>query len=430
MLISPDNDNRASAMYARHLKQRILESLEEFRVVYVPGTRQAGKSTLIRQLSEATGRQYITLDEQAKRESAASDPEGFIDAYKEETLSIDEVQYIPDLVLAIKQVSDSLPPQQKGRFLLTGSTDVFAGKHITDRLPGHMDTLTMYPLSLSELEGKTHNTVDRIIDSNFAKQGKAVASKKVLCQKILTGGYPEVQDKSARARTSWFRSYLQARILKDFEQVYSGRGDYIDHASALLHLLSGRCGNLLSYNKLANEMGIGDEKIKKMTLALEQMFIVHRATGYIKNRSKRLAVTTPKVYFVDTGLACYLLGIRTEEQLLDSPFYGGLLENLILMDLCKNAVFSEREVAIHHFRDKQKREVDIVLEEPGGMITGVEIKAAKSLSPSDFAGLANLANYAGKQFKQGFLLYSGEKILPMKIENHQFTAVPFSSLYG
>lgn len=220
-------------MYERHIKKRILESLQEFRVVYIPGARQAGKSTLIRQLSEETGRQYITLDEQTSRDSAASDPEGFIDVYEGEDISIDEVQYIPDLVLAIKQVSDLLPPQQKGKFLLTGSTDLFAGKEITDRLPGHMDTLTMYPLSLTELTGKTHNIVDRIIDANFIKKGDVITSKQDLCEKILNGGYPEVQSKSPRARTSWFRSYVQARILKDFEHVYSGRGDYIAHANAL-----------------------------------------------------------------------------------------------------------------------------------------------------------------------------------------------------
>ncbi|MFT6957686.1 MAG: putative AAA+ superfamily ATPase [Halieaceae bacterium] len=417
-------------MYERHIKKHILESLQEFRVVYIPGARQAGKSTLIRQLSEETGRQYITLDEQTSRDSAASDPEGFIDVYEGEDISIDEVQYIPDLVLAIKQVSDLLPPQQKGKFLLTGSTDLFAGKEITDRLPGHMDTLTMYPLSLTELTGKTHNIVDRIIDANFIKKGDVITSKQDLCEKILNGGYPEVQSKSARARTSWFRSYVQARILKDFEHVYSGRGDYIAHANALLNLLSGRCGNLLSYNNLSNELGIGDEKTKNMIIALEQMFIVHRAMGYIKNRSKRLAVTTPKIHFIDTGLACYLLGIRTQEQLLASQFFGGLLENLLFIDLCKNAVFSDNEVEIYHFRDHKQTEVDIVLEEPGGMITGIEIKAAKSLSKADFTGLASLASYAGNKFKQGFLLYSGEKILPMKIDNYSFTAIPFSSLYG
>ena len=123
------------------------------------------------------------------------------------------------------------------------------------------------------------------------------------------------------------------------------------------------------------------------------------------------------------------LGIRTQEQLLASPYFGGLLENLLFMDLCKNAVFSDHEVEIHHFRDHKKREVDIILEEPGGMITGIEIKAAKSFSKSDFSGLASLANYAGSKFKQGFLLYSGDKILPVKIDNHSFTAVPFASLY-
>jgi len=417
-------------MYERHIKDRMIESLNEFRIVYVPGARQAGKSTLARQLSEETGRQYITLDEQSFRDSAASDPKGFIDAFDGENITIDEVQYIPDLVLAIKQTSDLLLPKHKGKFLLTGSTDLFAGKEITDRLPGHMDTLKMYPLTIAETEHKNHNIVDQLISFSLVRKGTAITSKNTLCEKILTGGYPEVQTKSTRARTGWFRSYIEARILKDFERIYSGRGEYIAHARALLSLLSGRCGNLLSYNNLAGELGIGDEKVKNITVALEQMFIVHRAHGYIKNRAKRLAVTAPKLHFVDTGLACYLLGIRNQEQLLTSPFFGGLLENLVFLDIVKNAVFSHNEVEIYHFRSHQKKEVDIVLEEPGGLITGVEVKAAKSFSASDFSGLATLATYAGSRFKQGFLLYTGDRILPMKINGHAFTAIPFSSLYG
>ena len=417
-------------MYERHIKNRIVESLTEFRIVYVPGARQAGKSTLARQLSEEMGRQYITLDEQSLRDSATSDPKGFINAFDGENITIDEVQYIPDLILAIKQTSDLLLPQHKGKFLLTGSTDLFAGKQITDRLPGHMDTLKMYPLTIAETERKNHNIVDQLIGFSLVKKSAAIISKSTLCEKIITGGYPEVQNKSARARTGWFRSYIEARILKDFEQIYTGRGEYIAHARALLNLLSGRCGNLLSYNNLAGELGIGDEKTKNITMALEQMFIVQRVHGYIKNRAKRLAVTAPKLHFVDTGLACYLLGIRTQEQLLASPFFGGLLENLICLDIVKNAVFSDNEVEIYHFRNHQKKEVDIVLEEPGGLITGVEVKAAKSFSTSDFSGLATLATYAGRKFKQGFLLYTGDKVLPMKINGHTFTAIPFSSLYG
>ena len=417
-------------VYKRHLKNRVIESLNEFRIVYIPGARQAGKSTMARQLSEEMGRQYITLDEQTLRDSATSDPKGFIDAFEGENITIDEVQYVPDLVLAIKQTSDLLLPQQKGKFLLTGSTDLFAGKEVTDRLPGHMEILEMYPLTIAETEQKSHNIVDQLIGFSLMKGGTAITSKNTLCEKVITGGYPEVQGKSGRARTGWFKSYIDARILKDFEQIYSGRGEYIAHARALLSLLSGRCGNLLSYNNLAGELGIGDEKTKNITSALEQMFIVHRAHGYIKNRAKRLAVTAPKLHFVDTGLACYLLGIRTHEQLLASPFFGGLLENLIYLDLVKNAVFSANEVEMYHFRDHQKKEVDIVLEEPGGLITGIEVKAAKSFSKSDFSGLATLATYAGSKFKQGFLLYTGDRVLPMTVNGHTLTAIPFSSLYG
>lgn len=416
-------------MYQRAIKQRILESLEEFRVVYIPGPRQAGKSTLVREISDATDREYVTLDEQITRDSAESDPEGFIDSFSHTKVSIDEIQYVPELVLAVKQISDRLTPTEKGKFLLTGSTDIFSAKVVSDRLPGHMNTLTLYPLTLCELARKSDNPVDRIVNSKFIPQAELTLTKEDLYSRILRGGYPEVQEKSERARINWFRSYIEARVLKDFEEVYNGRGAYIDDANALLNLLAGRCGNLISYNNLSEELGIGDEKTKRMTLALEQMFLVKNVSGYLKNRSKRLAVTTPKIYFVDTGLACYLLGIRTSEQLLESQYFGGLLENLIMLDLHKSAVFSDSEVRLHYFRDNQKREVDIVLEEPGGAITGVEIKAAKSIGRSDFSGLRQLANYAGSRFKQGMLLYSGDKILPMKIESHSMLAVPFSSVF-
>jgi uncharacterized protein len=415
-------------MFERHIYARLLESLNAFRVVYIPGARQAGKSTLVRQIAKQRGLHYVTLDDSGARLAAETDPEGFVAEFLEGGLALDEIQYVPNLVFAIKQASDLLPPNEKGKFLLTGSSDLFAGKQVSDRLPGHMETLTLYPLSQSELSVRSRNTLDQIVEGEFASVS-GPTTRGALCQAILAGGYPETQSMSSRARISWYRSYIDARILKDFEQVYSGRGDFVVVARALLDLLAGRCGNLLNFHNLANELRIGDEKTKKMTAAFEQMFIVHRVNGYLKNRSKRLAVTSPKSHFVDTGLACYLLGLRTREQLVTSSHFGGLLENFVLMDLCKNAVFSEHEVDITHFRDNYQREVDIVLEEPGGSIIGIEVKAAQSITKSDFKGLLALANYAGSRFSAGILLYSGDKVLPIKFGDFTFTAVPFASLY-
>jgi len=417
-------------MIERSLKALLLESLNEFRIVYLPGPRQAGKSTLVKRLSEQTGRTYLSLDDKVLRDIAKQDPKGFIDSYEGKNITIDEIQYVPDLVYAIKQVSDQLSPKQKGKFLLTGSVDLFSSKAVTDRLPGHMDTLELYPFSLSEIDKSYSNPLDRLINSNFKANEKSLFTKEYLCERILIGGYPEVQDRSKRIRSRWFRSYISARMLKDFDQLYDGRGDYLVHAEAMLSLLAGRSGNLMSYNNLAGEIGIGDEKSKNIIIALERMFIVKRFAGYLNNPSKRLAVTTPKLNFVDTGLACYLLGLKETEQLLRSPFFGGLLENLIVMDLYKNSIFSEEEVKIYHYRDNQKKEVDIVLEEPNGLITGIEIKASKSFSQSDFKGLISLAKYSKNKFKQGYLIYTGEHKLPVRIDDYQFWAIPFSMVYN
>ena len=154
------------------------------------------------------------------------------------------------------------------------------------------------------------------------------------------------------------------------------------------------------------------------------MFILQRVPAYGKNSAKRLVMQMPKLHFIDTGLACHLLGLRTEAQVLASQFYGSLLETLVYMELYKQNSWAAENVTLLHFRDNQKWEVDIVLERSGGGIVGVEVKASASLTPEDFRGLSALADYAGAQFEQGVIFYSGERLLPFKVGERVFHAVP------
>ena len=136
----------------------------------------------------------------------------------------------------------------------------------------------------------------------------------------------------------------------------------------------------------------------------------------------------PKLHYVDTGLACHLLGLRNERQLLESPHYGGLLESLICMECCKHAAWAEEEVSLWHFRDNRKREVDIVLERGDSRIIGVEVKVSASVRREDFKGLAALAEFAGSAFERGILFYGGQEALPFHFGGRRFHALPLGML--
>ena len=163
---------------------------------------------------------------------------------------------------------------------------------------------------------------------------------------------------------------------------------------------------------------------------LDLMFIVRRVPAYLKNRAKRLAVRMPKLHYIDTGLACHLLGISTEEQLLQSQYYGGLLESLVYMECCKQGSWAQEEVGMYHFRDNRQQEVDIVLERSNGKIIGIEVKASASVKSQDFKGLSALAEFSGDTFEQGILFYTGQEILPFKQGELTFYALPIGLFLG
>ena len=171
---------------------------------------------------------------------------------------------------------------------------------------------------------------------------------------IFDGGYPEVQGKSDRGKSIWFKSYIQGRLFKDFESLHSARGNYHSKLDALVPYLAGLSGNLLKYANVSNDLELDDKLTKNFIEILELMFILRRVPAYLKNRAKRQATRMPKLHFVDTGLACSLLGLKNEEQLMGSQYFGALLETMIYLECCKHAQWSNNEVSIHHFRDKRK----------------------------------------------------------------------------
>ena len=417
-------------LYARHLQPLVKELLGEFRIVYLTGPRQAGKTTLAHAVSRDAGMDYITLDDQATLAAARSDPHGFIRSLRRKRAVLDEFQYVPDLIPAIKEASDRLAPNEKGKFLLTGSADIFRSARTQESLPGHMARLELLPLSVGEMSGQRLNLIDHLLAGDFANASSALATREDIANLVLRGGYPEVQSKSQRGRQMWFRSYMEGRLYKDFETLHAARGDYFSKLRALAPWLAGISGNLLKYSNIANDLGLDDRLSKRYVEILELMCIVRRVPAWLKGRAKRLATRMPKLHYVDTGLACHLLGLRNARQLLSSPQYGGLLESLICMECCKQATWAEEEVSLWHFRDNRKREVDIVLERGDSRVLGVEVKASATIRPEDFKGLAALAEFAGSAFEQGILFYNGQEALPFSLGGRRFHALPLGLLLG
>ncbi|MDP3558826.1 MAG: DUF4143 domain-containing protein [Legionellaceae bacterium] len=415
-------------MYLRSIEPLIVDLLSEFRIIYLTGPRQSGKSTLVRFIAEQTGMDYITLDNQAMLAAVQNDPHGFIQSLGHRKIVLDEFQYAPQLILAVKEASDALSPEEKGKFILTGSADIFRSAKAQEALPGHMARLELYPLALGELNSPSKNIIDYLVEGHYQSEKTPLIKREVLANMVLQGGYPEVQTKSPRAKQLWFRSYLEGRLWKDFETLYAARGDYHSKLQALVPYLAGLSGNLLKYAHVANDLGLDDKVVRAYIEILDLMFIVKRLPAYLKNKAKRQATTLPKLQMVDTGLACYLLGLHTDAQLLVSHYYGGLLENFLVMEFCKQATWSINTVELYHFRNARKKEVDLVLEQSNGQIIGIEIKASSSVNSADFNGLACLAEFAGTRFAHGVLFYSGQEVLPFTVGERRFYALPIGLL--
>jgi len=405
-----------------------ISMLSEFRIVYLAGPRQAGKTTLVKGIAKEFGMAYFTLDDVNVLKAVSLDPMGFLKDLGDKKIIIDEFQYAPQMIPAIKECSDALTPNEFGKFILTGSADVFRSAKVQEALPGHMARLELYPLSVTEKVNYDFNIINFITAQKYLIAQYPYVSKVELASLILEGGYPEVQNKSVRGRQVWFQSYIDGRLFKDFESLYSTRGDYHSKLNALIHYIAGISGNLLKYANVGNDLELNDKLIKSYLEILEYMFIIKRTPAYLKNSSKRQA-SMPKLHFVDSGLACYLLGIHNETQLINSQFFGGLLESYIYMELIKQASWSDEMVNLLYFRDTLKNEVDIVLECSNGDIFGIEIKASSTLRNEDFKGLKKLAEFAGVKFKAGLIFYNGDKSLPFNSQGHHFYALPFSMLF-
>ena len=416
-------------MIHRKLESIIIKMLESFRIVAINGPRQSGKTTLQKKIATNKNMKYYTFDDSDIYNTATSDPKGFIEYIsKNDNVAIDEVQMIPEIIPPIKMSVDER--NRKGMFLLTGSSDMFKNSKIKESLAGRMVSFNLYPLSYSEINKREINIIDKLFSNDFNNFNIDLESisKEEFISAVINGGYPEVYNLPMKAKKAWYDFYIKARISKDIASIENVQVDTLSHLGKLLKVLAGQVGSLVNYTSIAKSIGIADKTVAKYVKILEALYIIKLIPSYSNNILKQVT-KSPKVHFIDSGLASYLLNASVESSMLgQNQQLGNLVETFVYTELIKHQASSNEEIEIYHFRDTTQKEVDFVLESSLGDILAIEVKLSSTIKSEYFKGLLVLAKTIGNKNFKGIVFYGGDKILPYKIEDYQFWAIPLKVL--
>jgi predicted AAA+ superfamily ATPase len=268
-----------------------------------------------------------------------------------------------------------------------------------------MEIIRLFPFAQSELEKKRSACLDARFRGDF-KIRKYERLQQQLPQRIVAGGYPAALARNTpRRRAAWYRDYVNAIVQRDVRDL--ARIASLDVLPRLLTLIGGQTSRLLNISELAGPFQVSRPTIRDYVTLLEKVFLVDELAPWHTNRMSRL-VKTPKLHIGDTGLAAALLGINAQDLAADRELLGQFLETFVYQELRRQCSGHEDDIRFHHFRDKDGYEVDLVLEKGTRQVGGVEVKAAASVSSSDFRGLRKLASAAGNRFAAGVVLYDGE----------------------
>ncbi|MGH8321216.1 MAG: ATP-binding protein [Gammaproteobacteria bacterium] len=349
-----------------------------FPVVAINGPRQSGKTTLARALF--ANHAYVSLEDPDEREFAAEDPRGFLGRFGHGVV-LDEVQRAPHLFAYLQRVVDD--DSRPGQWVLTGSQQFGLQAGITQSLAGRVGLVTLLPFDLAEL-----------------RIARRIPAK--LDSLLLQGGYPAVHDRNLDPAT-WYSSYVQTYLERDVRQLINVRD--LTQFQRFLRLCAGRTAQLVNLSALGDDAGVSHNTVREWLSVLEASYVIHRLHPFHRNFNKRL-VKTPKLHFVDAGLAAWLLGITDAAQLALNPLRGALFESWVVGEYLKAGYNAGRGGGLSFWRDRSGLEVDL-LREVAEHTTAVEIKSGATVSADALRGLQRWREVAGKQAGVSVLVYGG-----------------------
>ncbi len=351
---------------SRNLEKVVSQLTKEYPVVLVTGPRQVGKTTMLKKLMENTNRGYVSLDDLGARNLAKSDPELFLQLHKPPVL-IDEVQYAPELFTYIKiHVDENHNP---GDFWLTGSQIFKLMRGVQESLAGRVAVLSMTTLSQAEMSNR--DMTPFVVDlQELSKRERITADTQGMFARIFKGSMPAIVSGANTNSQIFYSSYLSTYIERDVKELAEG----IDSLKFLRFItaVAARCGQMLNVAEVARDADINQQQAKSWLNVLETLGIIFYLRPYSNNLLKRL-VKTPKLYFYDTGLVCYLTKWSSAETLESGAMNGAILENYVVSEIAKTYLNCGQEPFMYYYRDKDAKEIDVVLEHDG-VLNPIEIK--------------------------------------------------------
>jgi len=372
-------------------------------------------------VGDEAGYAYFSFDDASVLSAARQDPVGFADRLPPHAV-MDEIQHAPELFSSLKRLIDR--DRKSGRFILTGSANVLLVPRLSDSLAGRMEILRLFPLAQCEIKESAPTFIDEIF-SGTLKLPHSGREGDGLAERILQGGYPEPLARTTwRRRREWYRNYVETIVQRDIRDL--AKLSRMDAIPRLLELAAGQTARLLNVSELSAPFQLSRPTIRDYLGLIENIFLIDFLPSWHSNRMKRL-VKTPKLHIADTGLAGALLGLDPAVLLKDRSLLGQLLESFVYGELRRQASWHESNLAFYHYRDKDQYEVDVVIQQDGRKIAGIEVKASGTVTERDFRGLNRLRQAAGNMFAAGIVLYDGEHLLPFGGHMH---AVPISALWG
>ena len=403
-------------MIERWMKQPLIELMGVRRGVNLTGVRQSGKTTLASAMGFASARRY-TFDERAIRQAAERDPVGFVKRTDGETLVIDEVQKVPDVLDAIKVAIDR--EDSKGQYLLTGSSNIRFAKAVRDSLAGRLGRVRLRTLSLGEINGNPPTFLTDAFHRSFRSQYPDM-DKRDIIHTGFVGGYPEPRGFTDRYRRDWFRTYLDDILQKDIRDVTEIRK--LSVLRQVATWLLARTAQFFTMEELAAKTGIARVTAATYLDALEALYLFDKVPAWAKS-DYELVGKRPKWVATDSGLVANILGWKEEDAYFDASKDGKFVETWVYQQLASLAD-ADGGCAIWHYRDGKKREIDFLVERDNGDLLGVEVKAG-AVSRGDFNNLEWFATSLAPKTFTGVVLYSGKDALYF---GEGFYAVPLSAL--
>ena len=404
----------------RWLFASILQALKVRRVISLEGPRQCGKTTLAKGLN--ISKTYRTLDDVALLQAAQNDPHAFV-KHGDELMIIDEIQRVPELLLAIKKEVDLV--QTPGRFLVTGSANIQTLPGVTESLAGRIKKIRLRPLAIGEIKGTFPNFLNNVLDGTLQDAGNTSYDKDAYLDLAFKGGYPEaVRLSEYKDVNSWHRDYIGAIIDRDLKDIVNIHRKDILHK--LVEILAAWSSKFMDISKITSHLSIARGTVESYINALESLYLIERVKPWTNTDYDRVG-KQDKLFFADSGLMASMLNWHFEDVRLDGEQNGKLLETFVFTQLAAIIDANDNNYQLYHYRDRDKREVDFIIEDSKSNIIAIEVKAGSAVTKSSFKHIEWFRNNMAKGKSIGIVLYTGEHLLSF---GDGLLAVPMHYLFS